>query len=101
MPRNIRVISIIFAFFASLTASAADPTATAYTADECCGTHIPYPERNHDTAIPDSLTAVFINHVGRHGARYPSSAANTTEVLRTLHRADSAEIGRASCRERV
>ena len=99
MPRNIRVISIIFAFFASLTASAADPTATAYTADECCGTHIPYPERNHDTAIPDSLTAVFINHVGRHGARYPSSAANTTEVLRTLHRADSAGALTPSGRE--
>ena len=74
-----------------MTAFAADPTATNYTADECCGTHIPYPARQHDTALPDTLAPVFINHVGRHGARFPSSPSNTLELLRTLHRADSAK----------
>ncbi|MBS7410971.1 MAG: hypothetical protein KIG59_08455, partial [Muribaculaceae bacterium] len=30
----------------------------------------PYPERNASAQYPDSLTPVFINHVGRHGSRY-------------------------------
>lgn len=91
MLRTSSVISIICAFFVSMTAFAADPTATNYTANECCGTHIPYPARQHDTALPDTLAPVFINHVGRHGARFPSSPSNTLELLRTLHRADSAK----------
>ncbi|MDE6285389.1 MAG: hypothetical protein K2L99_00140, partial [Muribaculaceae bacterium] len=38
---------------------------------------------------PDSLEPVFINHVGRHGARYPSSAANCRQLKAALMKADS------------
>lgn len=39
--------------------------------------------------IPDSLTPIFVNHVGRHGSRYMSSDKYTSSMLRLLHRADS------------
>ena len=38
---------------------------------------------------PDSLTPIFINHVGRHGSRYPASAALCTKLRRALFVADS------------
>lgn len=51
---------------------------------------MPYPQKTvADLAYPDSLKPVFINHVGRHGARFLSSSKYTTSLLRVLHKADS------------
>ncbi len=69
---------------------AIDPTTTDYTFIECQGSAIPYPDRSvSELAYPDSLTPVYINHVGRHGARFLSSSKYTTSLLRILHKADS------------
>ena len=69
----------------------ADPTETSYTFSECEGSAMPYPIPAESVALPDSLTAVFINHVGRHGARFPSSPKNVTELIKELSKADSAK----------
>lgn len=68
---------------------AADPMATAYSMQQCEGSLTPYPSDIAPAEYPDSLVPVFINHVGRHGARYPSSAANCLAMKRALEHADS------------
>lgn len=72
-----------------MTASAVDPMATNYSIRQCEGSLTPYPEEVPAEEHPDSLTAVFVNHVGRHGARYPSSAANCRRLRSALMAADS------------
>lgn len=67
-----------------LTVKAADPTATHYTADACQGTYMPYPAVN-PPAVPDTLEAVMINHIGRHGARFLSSDKNITYLRGCLN----------------
>jgi hypothetical protein len=52
---------------------------------------MPYPNRQADAALPDSLTPVFINHVGRHGSRFLASAKDVNILLETLQAADSAK----------
>lgn len=70
--------------------SGADPTATAYTMEQCQGSAMPYPTRTAaDIAVPDSLTPIFANHCGRHGARFLSSSKYTASLLRRLDAADS------------
>lgn len=68
---------------------AADPMATHYSIRQCEGSLTPYPTDVAPEEHPDSLTAVYINHVGRHGARYPSSSANCRALKSALMRADS------------
>lgn len=68
---------------------AADPTATNYTRTQCQGTSMPYPTDIKPRAYPDTLTPVMINHVGRHGARFPSSSRYVNALLRSLTQADS------------
>lgn len=85
----------ISALFAAIciavgTIFAADPTATNYTLAQCEGSLTPYPTELAPVNYPDSLLPVFINHVGRHGARYPASSANCLALRRLLERADSA-----------
>ncbi len=80
----------ITALAAVFTAHAADPTVTDYTFTQCEGSLTPYPVPEQQFAYPDSLVPVFINHVGRHGARYPASAANCLKLEKALARADSA-----------
>lgn len=74
------------------TSRAVDPTATTYSLTECQGSAMPYPVSGVAPlhAFPDSLTPVFINHVGRHGARFLSSGKFTATLLRYLSSADSA-----------
>ena len=73
-----------------LTSHAASPTATDYSYSQCQGSAIPYPVPDMALrAIPDSLTPIFVNHVGRHGARFLSSARYTASLLSYLHKADS------------
>ena len=68
--------------------TAADPMATNYSAEQCQGSLRPYPTPR-DYTYPDSLTPVLINHVGRHGARYPAGPAHTMALLKVLDMADS------------
>lgn len=66
---------------------AADPTATEYATRECAGTSMPYPMPERDLrAYPDSLTPVFISHIGRHGSRYLSSSKFTERLQQKLSR---------------
>lgn len=86
-----RIFFFISIFISSISVVvAADPTATDYTFTECQGTAIPYPTRTAETrAYPDTLTPIYLNHVGRHGSRFLSSKKHTAKLLQTLHRADS------------
>lgn len=85
-----KVIFILCSLALSLSAGAADPTATHYSYTECQGSAMPYPTPDRALrAIPDSLTPVFVNHIGRHGARFLSSSKYTTSLSRYLNRADS------------
>lgn len=68
---------------------AADPMQTNYTAEQCQGSLTPYPRQINPAAYPDTLVPVLVNHVGRHGSRYPASATHTIELRRALHTADS------------
>lgn len=79
--------ALILAGAASLFASS--PTDTDYSFTQCEGSLTPYPAPAGQFEYPDSLTPVFINHVGRHGARYPASAANCLTLRRALEHADS------------
>lgn len=85
-----RIIIALLLAATALGLRAADPMLTSYTASQCEGSLTPYPTEINPAVFPDSLTPVFINHVGRHGARYPASAANCLTLRRALERADSA-----------
>lgn len=76
-----------------------DPTATHYSVSECLGSARPYPVPEGLAQVPDSLTPVFINHVGRHGSRYLSSAAPAVKLVERLAKADSAGMLTATGRE--
>ncbi len=69
-----------------IAATAADPTATHYTAAECQGTYLPYPVST-PVAVPDTLEPIMINHIGRHGARYLSSDKNINYLRGSLEEA--------------
>ncbi len=88
MPRFFSFLTLFIALSA-FTAKGADPTATDYSYTQCMGSWLPYPAPDNAIDTPDSLTAVFINHVGRHGARFPSSPNSTYALRRALERADS------------
>lgn len=74
-----------------LTLVAADPTATNYPAADCQGSLKPYPMPEKSFVYPDSLTPVYISHVGRHGSRYPAGSAHSLALQKALQRADSAK----------
>ena len=63
----IKRISLLAAVMicALFSAAAADPAQTGYSYTECEGSMMPYPAPEAATETPDSLTPVFINHVGR------------------------------------
>lgn len=83
---------ILFAIFlTALIVRGADPTDTKYSYAECCGSALPYPAPETMAALPDSLSPVFLNHVGRHGARFISSPKGVQELLAVLQEADSAK----------
>lgn len=84
---RILLATACFLFFGQ--AFAADPTSTAYSLQQCEGSLTPYPSQVGPVEYPDSLLPVFVNHVGRHGARYPASASNSLALKRALEQADS------------
>lgn len=67
----------------------ARPGETDFTVAQCEGSLTPYPEEVAPIVLPDSLKPVFVNHVGRHGARYPAGPANSLKLARALAKADS------------
>lgn len=77
------------AFSLAASAQAADPTATDNTYAQCCGSLMPYPTAVAQVATPDTLTPVYLSHVGRHGSRYPASATHCKQLKAALMRADS------------
>ncbi len=85
---KIRLFSLLL-LLVGAAAYAADPMATDYTFAQCEGSLTPYPADVQAEAYPDSLVPVFINHVSRHGARYPASSANCLTLRRALEKADS------------
>lgn len=85
-----KFLTLILASVAAVTVFAADPTDTHYSYSECRGSWSPYPDEVNPAVYPDSLTPVFINHVGRHGARYPASSASCIKLADYLNKADSA-----------
>ncbi|MCM1349418.1 MAG: hypothetical protein NC338_08405 [Firmicutes bacterium] len=84
-----RFLTVIFSAALCLVAMAADPTDTNFSRTECLGSYRPYPAPEHLAAIPDSLQPVMINHVGRHGARFPSSPRSANTLLGALRHAES------------
>lgn len=85
-----KLFSIVLVLASALGSTAADPTATNYSWSDCQGTALPYPVPEHPTVYPDTLTPVMINHVGRHGARFPSSPRNCNTLLGALDKAEAA-----------
>ena len=63
---------------------------TDYTFSECRGSANPYPTRHDRVALPDSLTAVMINHLGRHGSRYETSPKRAKALRAALIKARNA-----------
>lgn len=86
---KLRHIISLLGIAACVSAMAADPTETDYTFAECQGSLMPYPEISFRVEYPDSLEPVLINHVGRHGARFPASASNCLKLRAALRKADS------------
>ncbi|MDE7461012.1 MAG: histidine phosphatase family protein [Paramuribaculum sp.] len=80
-----RLLSVLF-LSASFFAYGAN-NLTSYDWNDCRGSAKPYPAPATVTNTPDSLTAVMINHVGRHGARYPSSSKNSMHLAELLEKA--------------
>lgn len=92
MNRFLKLLAIALCCIMPPAVWGADPMATDYTVAECLGSAMPYPAPEDPAAYPDSLTPVFVNHVGRHGARFLSSAKTTVELIAFLDRADSAGV---------
>lgn len=63
-------------------------------ANECQGSRMPYPEPDSLISAPDSLIAVMINHVGRHGARYATSPKHFADVVDVMTGAQLTPLGR-------
>ena len=85
-----RITSLLSGLFLiSAPAFASQPMTTSFNSTQCEGSATPYPIPSEIIAYPDSLKPIMINHVSRHGARFPSSAKRTTEMRLALMHADS------------
>lgn len=76
-------ITLILIVFCALPAKPVD----YYSYNECRGSSMPYIDPTGPLVAPDSLRVVMVNHVGRHGARYPSSSKNAERVRKLLRSA--------------
>ncbi|MDE6271862.1 MAG: histidine phosphatase family protein [Muribaculaceae bacterium] len=83
------LISIIYIIIVgtSVFARGGSGETTDYSFRDCEGSLTPYPEITELAGYPDSLTPVFINHVGRHGSRFPASDAHCRSLQKVLRRA--------------
>ena len=80
-----RYLSTIFAALILLVPSA--HAVAPLSPGQCRGSAMPYVAPKYVVAHPDSLTPVMINHVGRHGARYLTSADKVNKILGFLDEA--------------
>lgn len=80
-----RLISI---FFLSLIL-VFSVNAEKLTAEQCDGSLAPYPVPTQNYEYPDSLKPVFINHIGRHGSRYPAGSTTSYLLQSYLNQADT------------
>ena len=81
------LFSISLSLLIAITSFAADPTATKYSSADCQGSLKPYTAPTKEYTYPDSLAPVFINHVGRHGSRFPASATYCKAMIDVLENA--------------
>lgn len=82
----------IFALLISTSASTAfalTPSPGLLDWGDCRGSAALYPVPDSSVRIPDSLRVVMINHVGRHGARYPASSSHVDRLIDFLSDAQS------------
>ena len=84
-----------------MTVLTAMVTASSAQICEYAGTSLPYPCLGDHEAyqVPDSLEVVYIDHVGRHGARFLSKASYTRDMLKFLD--DSGPLTPAGVRLRA
>lgn len=59
-------------------------SANASETGDIYGSAKPYAVPTTECEIPDSLEVVMVNHVGRHGARYPSGPSHTATIRKYL-----------------
>lgn len=78
---------LILCALSALCASASDDA-------DLFGSAKPYPDPTDTLVLPDSLTPVMINHVGRHGARFPSGPSHTATIRRFLSAGTLTPAGR-------
>lgn len=81
-------IFLLIAAATVLSVKAQSTAVTNYSYAECAGSSLPYAKHFDDIQVPDSLRPVVINHVGRHGARYPTSADNCEYLASVLRKAE-------------
>ena len=81
------LFSISLSLLIAITSFAADPTATKYSSADCQGSLKPYTVPTKEYTYPDSLAPIFINHVGRHGSRFPASATYCKAMIDVLKNA--------------
>lgn len=84
---NKLVFSIYLFFFGIIVSFGANPMATDYSFEDCQGSLMPYPIHRESVSYPDSLTPVMINHIGRHGARFPASSKNSEKLKNAIEKA--------------
>ncbi|MDE6397104.1 MAG: hypothetical protein K2K84_07520 [Muribaculaceae bacterium] len=85
-----RLFAPLFAIIvASMPCIGGNPMATDYTPVQCEGSLTPYPGDVKLIETPDSLTPVYVSHVGRHGARYPAGSLHCLTLDKALRHADS------------
>lgn len=84
--RYISILFISLLFIASEAYSA--ERRDLYDPRQCEGSLTPYPDVFPSAEYPDSLEVVFINHVGRHGSRYPASSSFCRKLLNALDKAE-------------
>lgn len=71
----------------AIAATAQIGTASRYTFDELQGSALVYQAPERRVALPDTLTPVMINHLGRHGARYETSPKRVKSLRALLTKA--------------
>lgn len=84
-----RISAILYIIISATTLFGATPGMMTYNSTQCEGSAMPYPAPKESISYPDSLTPIMVNHVGRHGARYPASASRPLAIKRALEHADS------------
>lgn len=84
-----KLLLLISMLIASLTAHALPGGDSLPSWEQLDGSMMPLsPERfMHAPSLPDSLNPVMLNHVGRHGARFLTSASTTSGLMLRIAKA--------------